>query len=95
MNRLARLVFVAALLAPLLANAQVVGGGSDPSTILQAIVTWITGPFGQSIAVLALIGAGLAFFFGRFGIIHLISIISGLVLVFGASFLVQQFLGGG
>jgi type IV secretion system protein VirB2 len=94
MIRFAHLAFVSALLVPMLANAQVVGGGSDPSTILQAIVTWITGPFGQSVAVLALIGAGLAFFFGRFGIFHLVSIVGGLVLVFGASYLVQQFLGG-
>jgi type IV secretion system protein VirB2 len=82
------------LMSSLAAQAQVVGGGTDPTTILQAIITYLTGPFGQAIGVLAVIGAGLLFWFGRFSLIHLAATIGGLVLVFGAAYLVQQFVGG-
>jgi type IV secretory pathway VirB2 component (pilin) len=74
-------------------QAQVVGG-TDPTTILTAITTFILGPFGQALAVLGLIAAGVTFMFGRLGLLHLGAFVAGLVLVFGASFLVQQFLGG-
>ncbi len=43
------------------AHAQIVGGGTDPNTILQAITTYILGPFGQSLAVLGLIAVGISF----------------------------------
>jgi type IV secretion system protein VirB2 len=82
------------LVSPFAAQAQIVGGGTDPTTILQAIITYLTGPFGQAIGVLAVIGAGLLFWFGRFSLIHLAATIGGLVLVFGAAYLVQQFVGG-
>ena len=82
------------LISSLAAQAQVVGGGTDPTTILQAIITYLTGPFGQAIGVLAVIGAGLLFWFGRFSLVHLAATIGGLVLVFGAAYLVQQFVGG-
>ncbi len=87
-------LMLAMLLISLAAQAQVVGGGTDPTTILQAIITYLTGPFGQAIGVLAVIGAGLLFWFGRFSLIHLAATIGGLVLVFGAAYLVQQFVGG-
>ena len=76
------------------AHAQTIGGGSDPSTILQAIATYILGPFGQALAVLALIGVGISFLVGRLGLFGIAAFIGGLILVFGSSYLVQQFLGG-
>jgi type IV secretion system protein VirB2 len=88
------LILTMLLISSLAAQAQVVGGGTDPTTILQAIITYLTGPFGQAIGVLAVIGAGLLFWFGRFSLIHLAATIGGLVLVFGAAYLVQQFVGG-
>lgn len=76
------------------ANAQTVGGGTDPSTILQAIATYILGPFGQSLAVLGLIAVGISFLLGRVGLFVLAAFIGGLILIFGSSYLVSQFLGG-
>lgn len=76
------------------AHAQTVGGGSDPSTILTAVASYILGPFGQALAVLALIGVGISFLVGRLGLFGIAAFIGGLVLVFGSSYLVQQFLGG-
>jgi type IV secretory pathway VirB2 component (pilin) len=76
------------------AHAQVVGGGTDPNTILQAITTYILGPFGQSLAVLGLIAVGISFLLGRLGLFVLAAFIGGLILIFGSSYLVNQFLGG-
>jgi type IV secretion system protein VirB2 len=87
-------LFALAVITATGAAAQVVGGGTDPTTILTAITTFILGPFGQALAVLGLIAAGITFMFGRLGLLHLGAFVAGLVLVFGASFLVSQFLGG-
>ena len=76
------------------AHAQTIGGGTDPSTILTAVASYILGPFGQALAVLALIGVGISFLVGRLGLFGIAAFIGGLVLVFGSSYLVQQFLGG-
>jgi type IV secretion system protein VirB2 len=76
------------------AFAQMVGGGTDPSTILQNIATYVTGPFGQALAILAVMACGFAFMLGRIGLFLLGGIVGGIVLVFGAAFLVQQFVGG-
>ena len=76
------------------AYAQTIGGGTDPSTILTAVASYILGPFGQALAVLALIGVGISFLVGRLGLFGIAAFIGGLVLVFGSSYLVQQFLGG-
>lgn len=76
------------------AHAQIVGGGTDPNTILQAITTYILGPFGQSLAVLGLIAVGISFLLGRLGLFVLAAFIGGLILIFGSSYLVTQFLGG-
>lgn len=91
----ATLLMLAALCTPMIAQAQTVSGGTDPSTILSNIATFILGPFGQSIAVLALIGIGVAFMFGRATIGLLGGLVGGLVLIFGASYLVTQFVGSG
>jgi type IV secretory pathway VirB2 component (pilin) len=79
---------------PRIVHAQTVTGGTDPTTILNAIATYILGPFGQVVAVLGLIAVGVAFMFGRVGIFLLGGVIGGLVLIFGSAFLVQQFFGG-
>jgi type IV secretion system protein VirB2 len=83
-----------ACLPSVAAHAQLVGGGTDPSTILQNIATFILGPFGQALAVLAIIAVGFAFMFGRLGLYLLCGVVGGLALVFGASYLVTQIVGG-
>jgi len=92
--RLPSLVTVG-LLMPALARAQVVSGGTDPTTILNNIATFILGPFGEGLAVLAMIGIGFAFILGRASLGIVGSIVGGLVLIFGASYLVTQFVGAG
>ncbi len=83
------------LLMPAIAHAQVVSGGTSPTTILDNIATFILGPFGEVIAVLAIIGIGIAFMIGRAGLGLIGGVIGGLVLIFGASYLVNQFVGSG
>jgi type IV secretion system protein VirB2 len=84
-----------ATLLPVLAHAQTVSGGTSPTTILNNIASFILGPFGQSIAVLSVIGIGVAFIFGRATLGLLGGLVGGLVLIFGASYLVTQFVGSG
>jgi type IV secretion system protein VirB2 len=76
------------------ALAQTVAGGTDPSTILNNVATFILGPFGQALAILAVIAVGFAFMFGRLGIFLLAGVVGGLILIFGSSYLVTQFIGG-
>lgn len=83
------------LLMPAIAHAQVVSGGTSPTTILDNIATFILGPFGEIIAVLAIIGIGIAFMIGRAGLGLIGGVIGGLVLIFGASYLVTTFVGSG
>lgn len=82
-------------LMPAIAHAQAVSGGTSPTTILTNIATFILGPFGEIIAVLALIGIGIAFMLGRAGLGLIAGVIGGLVLIFGSSYLVTQFVGAG
>jgi type IV secretion system protein VirB2 len=93
--RCAAPLLLAAALLPLLAHAQTVSGGTSPQTILNNIATFILGPFGQSVAVLSVIGIGVAFIFGRVTLGLLGGLVGGLVLIFGASYLVTQFVGSG
>ncbi len=87
-------LFAIAMVTATGAAAQVVGGGTDPTSILTAISTYILGPFGQALAILACIGVGVTFMFGRLGMMHLGGFVAGLAIIFGSAFLVQQFLGG-
>lgn len=89
------LSFAVVLLLPVLAQAQTVSGGTNPTTILNNIATFILGPFGQSISVLSVIGIGVGFMFGRVTLGTLGGLVGGLVLIFGASYLVTQFVGSG
>jgi type IV secretion system protein VirB2 len=83
------------LLATTAAQAAVVGGGTDPTTILTNIATYVLGPFGQALAVLGCVAAGIAFLFGHLAMRGLGGFIGGLALVFGSSYLVTTFVGGG
>lgn len=50
---------------PTLAYAQTVSGGASPQTMINNVCTFILGPFGETIAVLGIIGIGFLFMFGR------------------------------
>lgn len=87
-------LLVAALLLPVAAHAQVVSGGTSPTTIIDNIATFILGPFGEGVAVLAVAGVGFMCWTGRMGLHSIGFLAAGLVLVFGSSYLVTTFVGG-
>lgn len=83
------------LLLPAAAHAQVVSGGTSPTTIINNIATFILGPFGEGVAVLAVAAVGFMCWSGRMGLAAIGWLAAGLVLVFGSSYLVTTFIGGG
>ncbi|MGE4482938.1 pilin major subunit VirB2 [Acidocella sp.] len=80
--------------APAIARAQTVSGGTSPETMINNVCTFLLGPFGQSIAVLAIIAIGFLFAFGRASVGVIASIVGGIVIMFGASYLGQTLTGG-
>jgi type IV secretion system protein VirB2 len=80
---------------PVFAYAQTVTGGSSPQTMINNVCTFILGPFGETIAVLGIIGIGFLFMFGRASLGVIAGIIGGIVIMFGASYLGQTLTGGG
>ena len=90
-----RFVFAFAMFAaPALAYAQTVTGGESPQTMINNVCTFILGPFGETIAVLGIIGIGFLFMFGRASLGVIAGIIGGIVIMFGASYLGQTLTGG-
>jgi type IV secretory pathway VirB2 component (pilin) len=80
--------------SPALAYAQTVSGGESPQTMINNVCTFILGPFGETIAVLGIIGIGFLFMFGRASLGVIAGIIGGIVIMFGASYLGQTLTGG-
>lgn len=64
---------------------------SPVTTMLETIITALTGPIGRGIAVLALVGAGLMMFFGRLNWPVFLAILVGVVLIFSAETIVDGF----
>jgi type IV secretory pathway VirB2 component (pilin) len=90
-----RCVLAFALAAlPAMAFAQTVSGGASPATMLNNVCTFILGPFGETIAVLGIIGIGFLFMFGRASLGVIAGVIGGIVIMFGASYLGQTLTGG-
>jgi type IV secretion system protein VirB2 len=94
-NRLAALMVVTLAVLPRLAVAQTVSGGASPATMINNVCTFILGPFGQSLAVLGIIGIGLSWMFGRISLGLIAGVIGGIVIMFGASYLGSTLTGGG
>jgi type IV secretion system protein VirB2 len=91
-----RLIVAFALIgAPGFACAQTVTGGESPQTMINNVCTFILGPFGETIAVLGIIGIGFLFMFGRASLGVIAGIIGGIVVMFGASYLGETLTGGG
>jgi type IV secretion system protein VirB2 len=80
--------------SPAIAYAQTVSGGASPQTMLNNVCTFILGPFGQSLAVLGIIGIGVLFMFGRASLGIIAGIVGGIVIMFGASYLGETLTGG-
>ena len=87
-------VAMALVVLPSLARAQTVTGGESPQTMINNVCTFILGPFGETIAVLGIIGIGFLFMFGRASLGVIAGIIGGIVIMFGASYLGQTLTGG-
>jgi type IV secretory pathway VirB2 component (pilin) len=79
---------------PATAFAQTVSGGASPATMLNNVCTFILGPFGETIAVLGIIGIGFLFMFGRASLGVIAGVVGGIVIMFGASYLGQTLTGG-
>lgn len=96
MSRARSICFVAMaiVLLPLAAHAQTVSGGASPATMVNNVCTFILGTFGQSVAVLAIIGIGFLWMFGRASLGVIAGIVGGIVIMFGASYLGQTLTGG-
>jgi type IV secretion system protein VirB2 len=88
------LTAVPILISPSLALAQTVTGGANPQTMLNNVCSFILGPFGQTLAVLGIIGIGVLWMFGRASLGVIAGIIGGIVIMFGASYLGQTLTGG-
>ena len=71
------------------------GGGGDLTSFLQNLVNLITGPIGRSIAVLAIAVTGIAWMLGAASARTAGAVIVGVMLVFSASWIVDQIVGGG
>lgn len=81
------------VLLPIAAHAQEVSGGSSPVSMIQNVCTFILGPFGKTVVVLAIIAIGLMFMFGRASLGVIAGIIGGVVIMYGAAYLGSTLLG--
>lgn len=90
-------VAIAALALLLMADpacAQATGGGGDITTFLQNIVNIITGTAGKLIAVLAICFVGIGALMGALSLRAAGGVILGVMLIFSASWIVNQITGG-
>jgi type IV secretory pathway VirB2 component (pilin) len=91
------LVAIASLALLLMADpacAQATGGGGDITTFLQNIVNIITGTAGKLIAVLAICFVGIGALMGALSLRAAGGVILGVMLIFSASWIVNQITGG-
>jgi len=66
----------------------------DPTTIVTAILTWLTGPFGKA-AVAVVVGVvAFACMLGHHPYAALGAVVLGTFLLFGSQFFVNTFVGG-
>ena len=74
-----------------LALAQATNQAFAPlQTVVQAVVDFITGPFGRLVAIIAVIGLGFLAFAGRLSWFTAGAVVIGIGLVFGAPAIVDQ-----
>ncbi|NTF10663.1 TrbC/VirB2 family protein [Agrobacterium rubi] len=59
-------------------------------TVVQALVDFITGPFGRLVAIIAVIGLGFLAFVGRLSWFTAGAVVLGIGLVFGAPAIVDE-----
>ena len=64
---------------------------SPVATMLNTVLTAMTGPIGQAMAALAIVGAGMACLFGRANFAWFGAVIAGVVLIFSAQTITNGF----
>jgi type IV secretion system protein VirB2 len=85
------LVLVSQLITADFAVAQATNQAFAPlQTVVQAVVDFITGPFGRLVAIIAVIGLGFLAFAGRLSWFTAGAVVLGIGLVFGAPAIVDQ-----
>ncbi len=94
-RKIARIAFIGAALAllasPALAQA---AGGSDATTLLQNIVTYLTGSVARLLAIIAIVVVGIVWMFGLFDLRRAALVVLGIIVVFGAAQIVTTLTGG-
>ena len=91
-RRASNLAFTAAALLLLSAEgafAQGSGGTGTLTSFINNIVTQLTGPLGQAVAILAICGAGLAWMFGGIAFRTMGGAIAGIAIVFSSAWIVS------
>jgi type IV secretion system protein VirB2 len=68
---------------------------SPITTMLTNVTTALTGPMGKGIGTIAVCAVGISAFTGRMNWMFAISVLIGLVLLFGAATIINNFGGGG
>lgn len=81
-------VMLTALAMPQVAMAQDLFGTGD--TFIDNVVDFLTGGFARSVAIIAVIGLGLAAAFGKFDMKRAGWSIFGIILIFGAAAIVDS-----
>ena len=82
------------MLLPTAAHAQANGGAFAPlEAAVQMIVDFVTGPFGRSLAIIAVIALGFMAFAGRLSWLTAGAVVIGIGLVFGAPAIVDSLIG--
>ncbi|MDE3027141.1 MAG: TrbC/VirB2 family protein [Paracoccaceae bacterium] len=77
--------------ALLLAEPALAQNLSPVQTMLQTIVTALTGPIGRLISIIALVVSGYMFFTGRMNWTLVLAVFIGVVLVFSAPTIIDGF----
>lgn len=93
----ALLVLVATLVFSATAFADAGGaftGGYQAQTMLNNICTFILGAFGQTLAVLGIIGIGMSWMFGRVSLGLVAGVIGGIIIMFAAGYIGSTLTGG-
>lgn len=87
--RLGAVGVMAAAASPVLAQDL-----SPVATMLETIITAVTGPIGVALATLAIVGVGLTCLFGRLNFGWFGAVVAGVVMMFSAETIVGGFAGG-
>lgn len=90
-NRNLKPLAIALVAFCLVATPAYAQGTGDVQSFVDSVKDFITGTFAKSVAVCAIAFTGYRFFTGRAGYGPLLSVIAGCFIIFGAKWLLDQF----